>query len=150
MRVHRHNFRDMGLAIALGFDLRRVLLMSVAAVWTLAVFGLYFVLISWRVGGHSLDTALTADETMKAWAVFTDTRLTFDRVLLWAGMAGLWWMGFARIITPVQRSIALEIARDDRLDSRQMGAASHRLSGLVTGGPIVSLVMAGLLFACVL
>lgn len=150
MRVHHHDMRDMGLAFGLGFDLRRVMIMAVAASWTAAVFGLYFALISWRVGGHSLEGAMEPGRILKSWAVLTDLRPTPERVLLWFSMLALWWIGFGKLVTPVQRSLALEIARDERLDSRQMTAASGRLASLVVGSPLSGYAVAALLFAVVL
>src|SRR5687768_12788386 len=101
MRFHNHDFRDMSQAFSLGFDIRRVLVMATAASWTLAVLGLYFVLISWRVAGHSIEKALTPEQLAHSWRILTDMRLSADRVLLWLGILGLWWLGFARLITPV-------------------------------------------------
>ncbi|GIK53051.1 MAG: hypothetical protein BroJett014_20240 [Planctomycetota bacterium] len=150
MRVHHHDMRDMGLAFSLGFDLRRVMIMAVAASWSVAVVGLYFALISWRVGGHSLEGALEPERIVRAWAVLTDSRPTPDRVALWLSMIALWWIGFGKLVTPVQRSIALEVARDERLDSRQMTAASGRLAGLVVGSPVAGYAVAAFLFAVVL
>lgn len=149
MRYHHHDLRDMGLAFSLGFDLRRVLVMSVAASWTLAVVGLFFVAVSWRVSGHDFSGSLTGERLAQSWTIFTDTRLSVDRVLLWAGMLGFWWMGFARIVAPVQRSIALEVARDERLDSKQLNIAARRLGGLAAAGPVAGLFLVGLLFLVV-
>jgi hypothetical protein len=150
MRFHHHDFRDMGQAFSLGFDLRRVLLMATAASWTVAVLGLYFVLISWRISGFTFDKALSAEQILQSWRVLTDTRASADRVLLWLSILGMWWLGFARLITPVGRSLALEIARDERLDQKGMAVASHRLSGLVTGAPVISLFLFALIYLCVL
>ncbi|MCC6149921.1 MAG: hypothetical protein IT461_06705 [Planctomycetes bacterium] len=135
---------------SLGFDLRRVLLMSVAGSWTVAVVGLYLALISWRVAGYPLDAALAPKHLEHSWRLLVSPDVTFDRALLWIGVAGLWWLGFARIITPVFRSLALEVSRDERPDQKAMVVASHRLSGLVTGSPLSALLVAALFFGCVL
>lgn len=135
---------------SLGFDLRRVLLMSAAASWTVAVIGLYLALISWRVAGYPLGAALAPKHLEHSWRLLFSPELTFDRALLWVGIAGLWWIGFARIITPVFRSLALEVSRDERPDQKAMAVASHRLSGLVTGSPPSAFFIVALFFGCVL
>ncbi len=150
MRQHNHDLRDLGQAFSLGFDVRRVLLMATAASWTFAVFGLYFVLVSWRIAGHSIEQALTPEQLLRSWRVMTSTSVTPDRVLLWLGIAGLWWLGFSRMITPVARSIAMEVARDERLDQKSLTTASHRLTGLVAGGPVSAFALFLLLFGLVL
>lgn len=140
----------MTQVFSLGFDLRRVMLMSLAVCWTLGVAGLYFALVSWRAAGFALDRALAPESLSLAWRVMFAHGPTPDRVLLWVGMAGLWWLGFGRIVTPVFRSLALEVARDDRLDQKGMAVASRRLSGLVVGAPLASLAVFALLYVCVL
>lgn len=140
----------MTQVFSLGLDLRRVVLMTMAVCWTLAVLGLYLTLVSWRASGFSLQGVLAPESLELAWRLLFSPQLTPDRVLLWLAACGLWWLGFGRIITPVYRSLALEISRDDRLDQKGMASASRRLSGLVVGSPVAAMAVFALLYVCVL
>lgn len=140
----------MAQAFSMGFDVRRVMLMATAVCWTFAVIGLYMVLIALRVTGFSFETALAPQHVEQSLRLLTAAPLSADRVLLWLAASIFWWLGFARIITPVFRSIALEVARDERLDQKGLTVASHRLSGLTAFSPLTSGAIIALLFACVL
>lgn len=111
MRFHRHDLRDFKLAFGLALDVRRIGHAGAALVWTsLVVIGVMTVL-AWRIdAGESMWT------DGPAWAIHTllELPLTPGRaVYLLIALSG-WWLGFAYLSSPILRSAAYDIARDER------------------------------------
>jgi hypothetical protein len=111
MRILRHDVRDMALAFGLAFDLKRVTQAGFALCWTVIVVMGVVGILSWRIsGGFPYDARGVID----AWHVVVDGPFTPGKALLLACVLGAWWTGFSYLCAPVQRSAALDIARDER------------------------------------
>jgi hypothetical protein len=109
MRIYRHDFRDMTLAFGLSFDVRRITQAGVALSWTLIIILGVVGVLSWRAGGM-----FSPDGILGAWEAQAQTPWTPLKMLLWSSVVCAWWAGFGYLCAPVQRSAALDIARDER------------------------------------
>ncbi|MCC6573876.1 MAG: hypothetical protein IT462_08795 [Planctomycetes bacterium] len=136
MRHYRYDVRDMLQAFVLAFDIRRVMCGTLAIAWTIVVILLFYGIFAWRAAsGNAPD--YNASEV--AWRMLTDTQPTPERIALWAGMLGVWWLGFSCMATPILRSGAMEVALDRRLKFADMSAASRHLAPRVTWAPLIAM-----------
>jgi hypothetical protein len=109
MRIYRHDFRDMTLAFGLSFDVKRITQAGVALSWTLIILLGVVAVLSWRAGG-----LFSPEGILGAWEAQAETPWTPLKMLLWGSVVCAWWAGFGYLCAPVQRSAALDIARDER------------------------------------
>ena len=100
----------MSLAFGLAFDLRRVTQAGIAMSWTLIVLLGLGAILSWRTSAG----ILSAEGLYVAGHSIYQSPWTFGKLLLTGTMLSAWWAGFAYLCAPVQRSAALDIARDER------------------------------------
>lgn len=147
MRFHRHDFRDMSLAFGLAFDTRRITQAGVALSWTLLVLVGAGAVLSWRATGE----VLSPEGIYVAVVSISDSAWTPLQLLLFAAMAAAWWAGFAYLCAPIQRSAALDIARDERERNpsipmlNRQAAFGPLLAGLVGAAGIIVLLLWSLL-----
>jgi hypothetical protein len=141
MRTLHHDVRDLPSAFGLAFDLRRVTQSGAALAWTLIVAMGVFAVLSWRIEGH----LLSPDGVYGAWYLVSrpPTPLT---ALVWACVLVGWWVGFAYLCAPVQRSAAMDIARDER-DRNPNIPPLNRQAAVV---PLMVLVVPALCFLLLL
>lgn len=100
----------MSLAFGLAFDVRRVSQGGVALSWTLVVLIGLSAILSWRTSAG----ALTPEGIYIAFMSIIHSDWTPLKILLFSVMFTAWWAGFAYLCAPIQRSAALDIARDER------------------------------------
>ncbi|MEZ5992958.1 MAG: hypothetical protein R3E76_11450 [Planctomycetota bacterium] len=110
MRMLRHDVRDIPTAFGLAFDLQRVTQAGAALSWTLLVTMGVFTLLAWRIDGSWLSVG----GVFGAWQLLVDQPWTPTKALVAVFVLGGWWTGFAYLCAPVQRSAAMDIARDER------------------------------------
>jgi hypothetical protein len=136
MRFPRHDWRDIRLAFALAFDLRRVAFSGFAIVWTALVAIVVLGIMSWQAGG----TPYSAAGLIAAWDSLVQAGLSPWRLFLCACVVAGWWIGFGYLTAPVMRSAAIDIARDTG-DPRP---AVPRLSRQAALAPLLGLIVPGL------
>lgn len=143
MRIHRHDVRDLTLSFGLAFDLRRVTQAGVALCWTLLVAVGVVAILSWRVTG---GRPLSAEGVYDAWLAVTGAPWTPLQALLWSCVFGGWLAGFGYLCAPIQRSAAMDIARNERERNPSIPAL-NRQAGF---SPLLMLLLPGLCFLLVL
>ncbi len=110
MRLLRHDFRDLKLAFALSFDLRRVMYAGLALCWTVLVIGVVLAVLSARAYGQ----AFSPEGLFLVFDTLGSTPVTPARALMFGCILTGWWIGFGWLTAPVMRSAAVDIARDER------------------------------------
>ena len=143
MRILRHDVRDISLAFGLAFDLRRVTQAGVALCWTVIAFMGVTGILAWRI---TEGRPLTPEGIVGVWHVLAETPWTPLKALVWGSVFGAWWIGFAYLCAPVQRSAAMDIARDERERSSNIPIL-NRQSAL---GPVLMMALPALTFVPVL
>lgn len=143
MRILRHDVRDISLAFGLAFDLRRVTQAGTALCWTMVVAMGAIGILSWRITNGS---PLTPEGIVGAWEALVGTEWTPLKAILWTIVFTAWWAGFAYLCAPVQRSAAMDIARDER-DRNSNIPILNRQSAF---GPILMAVFPAAMFIPVL
>ncbi|MCA8912653.1 MAG: hypothetical protein KDB82_13195 [Planctomycetes bacterium] len=126
----------MSAAFGLAFDLRRVTQAGAALTWTLLVSMGVVGLLSWRIEGQLLSPEGVAG----AWYLISHAPLTPLSAFVWSCVMCGWWVGFAYLCAPVQRSAAMDIARDER-DRNPSIPQLNRQAALV---PLMVLILPGL------
>ncbi|MCB9895219.1 MAG: hypothetical protein H6839_12265 [Planctomycetes bacterium] len=143
MRILRHDVRDLSLAFGLAFDLRRVTQAGTALCWTMIVAMGVVGILSWRITGGA---PFAPEGIIGAWDALVATAWTPSKALAWSCVLGAWWAGFAYLCAPVQRSAAMDIARDER-DRNPNIPVLNRQSAF---GPLVMLLFPAAMFVVVL
>lgn len=100
----------MALAFGLAFDSRRVSQSGVALSWTLVAMIGVSAILSWRTSAGTL----TPEGIYVAFESIARSDWTPLQLLLFGVSFSAWWAGFAYLCAPIQRSAALDIARDER------------------------------------
>jgi hypothetical protein len=142
MRFHRHDVRDLKLAFALGFDVRRILSAGLALFWTLFVVAAVFGVLSWRHDGQ----AFSGDGLTFALASLKATDNLPLRLVWWGMVLGAWWVGFAYLCAPILRSAAFDIARDER----ERNPSVPLLNRQAALSPLLGMVLPGVCFLVLL
>ncbi|MCA8916169.1 MAG: hypothetical protein KDB90_12225 [Planctomycetes bacterium] len=143
MRILRHDVRDLSLAFGLAFDLRRITQAGSALCWTMVVAMGVVGVLSWRITGGD---PMAPEGITGAWQSLTETPWTPLKAISWTLIFSAWWAGFAYLCAPVQRSAAMDIARDER-DRVANIPILNRQSAF---GPLMMLIFPGLMFVVVL